>query len=106
MNSIKIVFILFIFFPSFALAEKKVRSLGHLSCGKFLSYCDESKLQINCQAQTAFVQGYISAISWELDIPVKRFPQDNIKYALIKFCSDNPLNDTQDGAINILKQLK
>ena len=106
MNLLKIIFILLVLFPSFALAEKKVRSVGHLSCGEFLSFCDKDKLQLNCQTQTFYVEGYISGISWEYNIPVNNFNSNSIKYALIKFCRNNPLKDTAHGANNILNQLK
>ena len=106
MNLIKIIFIFITFFPSFVFAEKKVQSVGHIGCGKFLSYCDKSKLSLKCQTQTFYVEGYFSGVSWEYSIPVRNFNQDNIKYALIKFCRNNPLKDTADGAQNILNQLK
>ena len=91
---------------STVLGEKRVGSKGHLDCGRFLSGCDESKLNINCQTQTFYVEGYLSGVSWEQNIRIEEYEQDSIKYALIKYCRENPLKDTHDGAISILQQLK
>ena len=87
-------------------SEKRVGAKGHLDCGRFLSGCDESKLNINCQTQTFYVQGYLSGVSWEQSIRLEAYEQDSIKYALIKYCRENPLKDTHDGAVSILQQLK
>ena len=100
------IFILFSFYSSIVFANKDIRSQGHLGCGKFLSYCDKSMLNLNCQTQTFFVQGYLSAVSWEMGVPVIDFNQDSIKYALINYCRENPLKDTQDGAVYILQDVK
>ena len=80
---------------------------GYLRCGTFLSGCDKSKLNIDCQAQTFFALGYISALSWEAGITFGEiiFNKDNIKYALINYCKANPLSDTHEGAEDIYKQL-
>ena len=86
--------------------EKRVGSKGHLECGKFLNSCDGDKLNIDCQTQTFFVEGYLSGVSWEKDIPLREYNQDSIKYALIKFCRANPLKLTHDGARSILQELK
>lgn len=100
------IFIAFSLYSSIVFANKDVRSQGHLNCGKFLNSCDESKLNINCQTQTFFVQGYLSAASWEMKVPIRDFDQDSIKYALINYCRKNPLKDTQDGAVFILQEVK
>jgi hypothetical protein len=86
--------------------EKRIGSKGHLDCGQFLSSCDNDLLDIDCQTQTFFVEGYLSGVSWEKDIPIREYNQDSIKYALIKFCRANPLKLTHDGAISILQELK
>ena len=106
MNWIKIIITVSILFPNFAFAEKEIISKGHMSCGKFLSNCEKDKLSLNCRTQTYFVSGYISGVSWEYQIPMSDFNKESIKYALIKFCRNNPLKDTADGANNILNQLK
>ena len=88
-----------------SVSAKEIQSVGHISCGAFLSACDADKLDLDCQAQTAYVEGYISGISWEYEIPVEDFDSDTVKYALINYCSENPLTDTQEGAAWILRQL-
>jgi len=107
MRYLQIILVLIVnLLPSISYAEKSVWSIGWDDCGSFLAYCEKSKININCEAQTRFVMGYISGISVESSIFVDQFSHDGIKYALIKFCQNNPLRDTSDGAGNILGQLK
>ena len=79
-----------------------------LPCGEFLSHCSEDLLDLNCQTQTFFAMGYISALSWESDKEYSRnvFNTENIKHSLIKYCRDNPLKDTHDGAEFIFFQMQ
>ena len=105
----RVVFALFCIFTLIqnigSVFAKEIQSYGQLACGAFLAACDASKLDIDCQVQAAFAEGYISGVSWEYDIPVEDFDDDTVKYALIKYCSDNPLADTHEGAAWILRQL-
>ena len=101
-----LIFIIFSLYASIVFGEKRSGVKGHLKCGKFLSSCDENKLGIDCQVQTFFVQGYVSAVSWENSVRLEEYDQDSIKYALIKFCRENPLKDTHDGAVSILQELE
>ena len=81
---------------------------GYLPCGTFLNDCEQSKLNIDCQTQTYFALGYISAYAAQDDVTFSNgiFNSDNIKYALIKYCRENPLKDTHLGAVNIFYQMK
>ena len=82
---------------------------GQISCGKLSAACDKSKLNIDCQVQTWFVMGYVSALSWEgkgNPISESVFNLDNMKYALIKYCKANPFSDTHEGAEDIFTQLQ
>ena len=101
-----LIVVFFISFLNLSFAnDKSIGVDGHLKCGRFLSYCDQNKLQLNCQTQTFFVMGYISGISWTNSIPTTKLERDSIKYSLINFCRNNPLKDTHDGAIHIFKQV-
>ena len=86
-------------------SAKEIQSVGHIACGTFLAACNADKLDLDCQAQTAYAEGYISGISWEYEIALEDFDGDSVNYALIKYCSENPLTDTQEGAAWILRQL-
>ena len=86
-------------------SAKEIQSVGYIACGTFLASCNEDNLDLDCQAQTAYAEGYISSISWEYEIPLENFDGDTVKYALINYCSANPLTDTQEGAAWILRQL-
>ena len=81
---------------------------GYSLCGKFLSACEISKSGMNCESATSWAMGYISAKTYENDIYISKntFDFENIKYALIKYCKDNPLKDTHDASEDIFNQLK
>ena len=81
---------------------------GYIMCGTFLDACDKSKLNIDCQAQTFWTLGYISNQTYKQNIYISQnvFNQNNVKYALIKYCKENPFKDTHDGAENIFSQLQ
>ena len=81
---------------------------GYIMCGTFLDACDISKLNIDCQAQTFWTLGYISNQTYKQNIYISQnvFNQNNVKYALIKYCKENPFKDTHDGAENIFSQLQ
>jgi hypothetical protein len=104
-----IFFILFFSLnSSFVLSADTTNLSGYLGCGIFLSACDRSKLDLDCQAQTKWVQGYISGITYrqDLSIPKSSFRSESIKYAMINYCRQNPFKDTHDSAENIFTQLK
>jgi hypothetical protein len=100
--------LLFSFNSSFVLSDDTTNLSGYWGCGLLLSDCDKSKLHINCQAQTKWVQGYISSLTYRQDLyfPKSSFAQEPIKYALINYCRQNPFKDTHDAAENIFNQLK
>jgi len=80
---------------------------GLLGCGQFLSSCNSGDLTIDCQTQTFYAMGVISALAVSSSTELPNFNDgDNIKYALKKFCRNNPLKDTYDGAENIFYQLQ
>ena len=84
-----------------------VNVFGLLGCGQFLSSCNKNDLEIDCQTQTFYAMGVISGLSVQSNTSLSNFNNaDNIKYALIKYCKNNPLKDTYDGAYNIFRQLQ
>ena len=88
-----------------AFSEKQMWVIGHISCGQFLAACDRNKLHINCQAQTSWVMGWISGWSEMANTPIQEFSTDGTKYALIKYCKENPLKSTYLGAFHIWGKL-
>ena len=91
----------------FSASAAKATVYGHLGCGKILSGCNKSELNIDCQAQTFFVLGVMSGISTENEMRLKdNLDRDNIQYALIKYCRNNPLKDSYDAAIDIFWQIQ
>ena len=101
-----ILSLLLLFLPFNALAEKGLWSKGHLSCGKFLTACNKSQYNIDCQAQTFYAMGFVSGATLGSKVLIRKFDTASIKYALIKFCENKPLKDTNDGSIDIVKQLR
>ena len=89
------------------MSTAKANIYGLLGCGQFLSSCKTNDLNIDCQTQTFYAMGVISALSVENQVVLSGFnSQDNIKYALMQYCRNNPLKDTYDGAFNIFTQLR
>ena len=85
---------------------------GRLDCGSFLSGCDSSLLQIDCQSQTIWAEGVITglniantALENRKSHVGKDVSSDTIKHAIIKYCRDNPLKDTMDATLDIYNQL-
>jgi len=84
-----------------------VNVLGLIECGTFLSSCNKNDLAVDCQTQTFYAMGVISGQSVQSNTNLSNFNNaDNIKYALIKYCKNNPLKDTYDGADYIFMQLQ
>ena len=87
-------------------SEKGTWVIGPFYCGEFLASCDKSKLHVDCQAQTFWAMGWISGMSEGLGgIPLQDFNGNSIKYSLIKYCKENPLKNTYDGAYHIYLEL-
>jgi hypothetical protein len=101
----KIILIFIALFLSVSVSKANV--FGLLGCGQYLSSCNSGDLTIDCQTQTFYAMGVISALAVESKTELSNFNnQDNIKYALKQFCRNNPLKDTYDGAFNIFYQLQ
>ena len=100
--------LVFLSFSQAVAQEKKSGwAKGFIPCGAFLSECEKDMENINCVAQNSFTMGFISGASVIGGIPIEPFDdRDSIKYALVKYCKENPLKSTVLGAIDILEQLK
>ena len=87
-------------------SEKQPWVSGYIMCGDFLTACERSKFALNCQTQTLWAMGWISGMSeGRGGIPLQRFKDNGIKYSLIKYCKENPLKNTYDGAYHIYLEL-
>ena len=108
MKKLILIFSILIFSISHSNAEEIYSVRAYLPCGQFLTACDKSKLDIDCEVQTFWTLGYISALSWEQHLSYSEnvFNKDNIKYSLIKYCKANPFSDTHEGAEDIFTQLQ
>jgi hypothetical protein len=102
----KLLLIIALLFTNPVFTKDKIKSIGALDCGKFLSACNISLMNINCLLQTNWAQGYISGFN-EAEIAGKRqvgredVSSDSIKHALIKYCKDYPLEGVRDATIDI-----
>jgi hypothetical protein len=88
-----------------AFSKKDAWITGSVDCGVFLAGCDINKLHINCQAQAFWTQGFISGRTDESNTFRRKISLDSMKYALIKYCRENPLNNTYEAARSIYKEL-
>ena len=93
------------FLTSFSFAEKDLWVIGQLECGKVLAYCDKSKLDLDCQTQTFFSMGVLTGLSLGTGIKYESKSQETVKYAMIKYCRENPLHDTYQFAEDLFRKL-
>jgi hypothetical protein len=93
------------FLTSSSFAEKGIWIYGSLECGRLLASCDKGKLEVDCQTQTFFVLGYITGKSVGTRIQYTTKDQDSVKYAMIKYCRENPLQDTGAFADDLFRTL-
>ena len=99
--------ILFSLISNVVLSRDDTNLSGYYLCGNFLNYC-ENKKSLNCEVGTSWTMGYISEKTYTNNIWISKstFNHENIKYALIKYCKDNPLKDTHDASEDIFNQLR
>ena len=107
-NFLMIFIFCFISYFAYGAEKKSGWAQGFLSCGTFLSECEQDiNNNVNCYSQAVFAMGFISGASVVAKIPIEPFNDENsIKYALIKYCKENPLKTTVYGAISILDNLR
>jgi hypothetical protein len=84
-------------------SEKGTWVSGHYTCGFFLNACDSGN--INCTGGTMWAKGYLSGLTVGSDIPREKIDDDSLKYALIKYCRENPLKKTEDAVASIFREL-
>ena len=103
MKKLIVTFIILLFSVSVVHAT----TAGMLECGKIVKYCNISNTNINCETQTAWVMGFISGVSTDSQNHLKKgFNEDNVKYALIKYCKENPFEDSFDAAYDIFFKIR
>ena len=86
-----------------AFSEKRTWVFGYYECGQFLAFCDSGS--INCNAGLLWAKGYLSGLTVGSDIPREKVSDDSLKYALIKYCRENPLKNTEDAVASIFREL-
>jgi hypothetical protein len=80
-------------------------SLGPMPCGKVISSNDEG-VDLLIYYNLGWIRGYISARNFENNRTIENIDADSIKYALIKYCKDNPLMYSDDAANSIYSQIR
>ena len=102
MKNILSLLFLFLFMTSSGYAAT---SLGPMPCGKVISSNDEGVDMIEYY-NLGWIRGYISARNYENNRTIDNIDSDSIKYALLKYCKDNPLMYTDDAAESIYSQIR
>ena len=66
-------------------------------------------MHINCQFQTGWALGFFSGANFGKaggkNLVAKGVSQDTIKHAMIKYCRNNPLDDTTDAVRYLLETI-
>ena len=73
-------------------------------CGQLLTMDKENNSFAKSHLISWF-QGYSTGRNLETRTELDGFNDDSIYYAMIKYCKENPLKDTVDGADSIYSQL-
>ena len=97
-------FIIFVLSLLLSVNAKAYTVVGTTPCGEILSRQNEKLTE---ESVIFYVSGYITGRNAESSGIVGRgVDYDSIFWATIKYCKDNPLNDTADAAKNIYLKLK
>ena len=78
---------------------------GVMSCGTIISHDRENHKTTKFYI-LGWIRGYITARNYENSNISNHIDADSIKYAVLKYCNDNPLKDLDDAAFNIYSQIK
>ena len=75
------------------------------SCGAVINYDNEGS-DFARVGYPAYIRGYITGRNYELNATqANDVDSDSLYYAVVKFCRDNPLKDTNDAAKYIYSNL-
>ena len=77
---------------------------GMYLCGKLLTMDKEDNPYAKIHVISWF-EGYSTGRNFETYTVLDDFNRDSIYYAMIKYCKENPLKDTVDGADSIYSKL-
>ena len=81
------------------------RAQGFYSCGKVLNWAKEEDEVAEMLISQWFL-GYYTARNYVDQYVTDNAPDDiSVYYAILKYCRDNPLKDTDDASIELYKQL-
>ncbi len=76
------------------------------SCGSVIDYDNEDS-DFAKVGYAAYMHGYITARSYELNVTLENETDaQSLYHAVVKFCRDNPLKDTDDAAQDIYTNLR
>ena len=102
--------LLILLFSLFLLSSPSVFSattIGGYSCGQLLQYDKNNNITAKNVVINWF-NGFISGMNFAVDKNlVNKIPDhESVYYAIVKYCKDNPLSDTQHASIDIYFTLK
>ena len=105
--------LLFIFFSTLYADKKLYNAQGFMDCGDFLKFCDIDLKHSGCYSQATFGSGFITGMNYQ-SLSINKAIGTNwatkvgedksinsVKYAMIKYCKDKPLNSTVDAILYI-----
>jgi hypothetical protein len=81
------------------------RAQGFYSCGKVLNWSKEND-EIAEMLISQWFLGYYTARNYVDQFMTDNPPDDvSVYYAILKYCRENPLKDTDDASIKLYQQL-
>lgn len=99
-----IILTIFLFFAHVSNSmTDEVEVAGYVSCGNYLSYLNgENAIALAMHASWAegFLSGFNAGVV-SYKGPTRKVPdRESVKFAIKKYCSNNPLKSTLDAVIN------
>lgn len=79
---------------------------GGTDCGTWLT--DRKEAYVNSWQNERALQGFLDGVSWALDLEFWKSGQgitfDQVKYWMDRYCRENPLHHTVQGAIKLFRE--
>ena len=103
-NIVSVICSILLLLPyTYAFSKKRIWVSGYYDCGQLLASRDRGN--INCDGGILWAKGFISGMTVGSDTPREKVSDNSLRYALIKYCRENPLKNTEDAAASIFREL-
>ena len=101
-----LIFIIFTFGVSAEEEDRRNLGIGNIDCGPILAAAENISPEKK-QTLILYIQGFISGINWYIEDTTtgSGVSDEAIYYSILKYCSENPLKNTNNAAQYIYNEL-